>query len=363
VGQYWQKVKDFFPVLCERELFMIYTRPATFQGKSLIIDGISGSGKTLLLKILDIFPNTSAAAFNYELEQLCVHAQNCDSDLQTWQHLVKLNIDKKRFDNAIAREVNLRRTDLSSILQSEKKWWYLRNLLKGDQYFSLDPTGQGKEFLTFVTHQLHSSTQIIWDSFPDKVVQVTCMRHPYYLLHHWESYIPIQGNSPRDFTISYDYLGARIPWFQTEFLDEYLLANDINKAAMCITSLMKNGFKVSQTFPKNHIYVDFESFVLDPESTLSQLTKYIGEVNTKKINHALRSQNVPRLHINDGVSLPIYKKYASDKLNSTNSMEYDFQVQEKFAKLHLTPSIFTRLEKVSQEYFDRFGIWFKGERN
>ena len=339
---------------------MRYTRPRNFQGKILIIDGISGSGKTLLIKILDTLPNTSVAAFNYELEQLCIYSKKDGSDVQMLEHLVKLNVDKKRFDNSIAREVNLRRTDLSSILQSEKKWWYLRNLLRGDEGFPLDPTEQGKEFLTFVTHQLHATTKIIWDSFPEKVTQITCMRHPYYLLHHWESYMPMQGNNPRDFTICYDYKGGRIPWFQTEFLDEYLTADDINKAAMCITSLMKESFKVSTIFPENHLYVDFEGFVLNPSSCLTQLSYYLDTANSKKTRRALSLQNVPRNHINNGVSLPIYKKYASEKLNSLQNMEFDFLIQEEYAKVHLTPSIFTRLEKISTEYFSKFGIWYRG---
>ena len=175
----------------------------------LLLDGISGTGKTMVMKVLDCLEKTHLPTFNYGLEQLLVtkHYGKITSD--AFDTILSLQLDQLIYDLSISREINLRFRDLSSIFKSPKRFHYLRNLAMSD--FDVDITKLSYDTLVIVVHQLLSTSSILNDSYRGILKRILCVRHPYYLFEHWLSYVENFGNNPREFTISHGQFGT--PWF------------------------------------------------------------------------------------------------------------------------------------------------------
>ena len=92
-------------------------RVPKFPGNLLLIDGISGSGKTLITRLIDGYSANTSPSFNYSLEHLSILHHLRKIDTATAQLLIKLNLDQRRYDHSISREINLRPSDLSSVLK------------------------------------------------------------------------------------------------------------------------------------------------------------------------------------------------------------------------------------------------------
>ncbi len=334
-------------------------RNLRFPGTILLIDGISGSGKTMITRLIDGFSACTSPGFNYSLEHICILHSAAIIDTATAQLLISLNLDQKRFDDSISREVNLRISDLSSVLRSTKRSKYILSLFKNDSEVISDQRMSDYSNLSFVTHQLNHTSDLLRLVYADSLFEIICVRHPYYLISHWASYVDMMGSNPRDFTLWNNYLGSPIPWFITKYPDKYVSSDSINRAALCVIEILSQSLsKLSKETSSNQITISFENFVLNPTSTLTQLQRWPSLGQPIKINQIMQKEKVPRTHINKGRPLPIYKRYGAGLLESSSDMKADFQKQEVLAKRQLKPEIFKDLQELSERYLQYFGEWY-----
>jgi len=122
-----------------------FNRPNQISPTLLLLDGISGTGKTMVSSLLDSLEGTTAPIFDYTFEQLLIMRNFEKISTETFQTVLSLHLDQRLYDNSISREVNLRIKDLSSILRSPKKWTYLRNLFLNDAKFNFENTRNHKD--------------------------------------------------------------------------------------------------------------------------------------------------------------------------------------------------------------------------
>ena len=334
------------------------TRNLTYPGNVLLIDGISGSGKTMVTRLADAYPSTTSPAFNYPLEYVAILHSLGKIDTPTAQVLLKLNLDQRRFDGSISREVNLRPSDLSSVLKSSKRIDYLRSLISSDSVDVSTERMSAHPNLCFVTHQLHGATELIEGTLNENFFELLCVRHPYYLLSHWETYVHLLGSNPRDFTLWVDFNGVNIPWFIQRYQSTYLASDPINRAALCVVEILQQAFRKLISPEPRRVVIPFENFVLSPEKIVSEIEDKIPLGDSGTVYKTLRKEKVPRRHINSGRNLEIYRRYGSGSLQSSFDMKSDFKAKREEAQLKLSPEIFNELEQLSDRYREEFGDWF-----
>lgn len=334
-------------------------RESNYPGKVLLIDGISGSGKTLLMKLVDSYSRNSAPAFNYTLEHICISHHRGEINEETAKVLIRLILDQQRFDHSISREINLRMSDLSSVLKSSKKSQYLMNLVREDSV--LNSSQQMLKFpnLSLVTHQLNDATRILSSIWKADFLEIISVRHPYYLLEHWNSYMSTLGSNPRDFTFWIEYKGANIPWFIGEYIELYYESDLRNRAALCIIEILSQTLKKIDSLPVTSVVIPFENFVLNPWGFVEEIQDKLALEPSRLINSALKRERVPRSHINSGKQSPVYRRYGSEALDSRLSMKEDFGSLEVISKNSLTPEIFLKFRALSEQYIDVFGSWYE----
>ena len=324
----------------------------------LIIDGVSGSGKTMISKLIDSAPETTSPSFSYEFEYFCQLYSMGFLNLETATNLIRSGLDLKHFNDSIAREINLRPKDLSSILKSTKKLSYLTALIRSDSSENSDKAMRSRSVLSLITHQLHGNASLVSDLYGSKFLHLVCIRHPYYLIDHWASYMGTLMKNSRDFTLTLSEKSEKLPWFIQKYKREYINASDLDRAALCVIEILEQAYEYISTGRDTVIVVDFEKFVLNPTKYLSQISSSFKLSFSNRAERILRRQLVPRNHINETKKLPIYERYASGNHTPHLEMRDDFHQLSIRLESQLEPHIFKKLKLMSEEYFSRFGVWY-----
>ena len=99
-----------------------WSRQASFPGQIVLLDGLTGTGKTMLMRLIDSYKNVSPPRFDYQLEQICIGISENRIEISAGIQLLQLLIDQRQYDAKLSREVNFRPDDLSSIFKVYKRW-------------------------------------------------------------------------------------------------------------------------------------------------------------------------------------------------------------------------------------------------
>jgi hypothetical protein len=338
-------------------------RESFYPGKLIVIDGISGTGKTLLNGLIALFGNSHLPFFSYIVEQLCITNHLKFLDDEAAQILLKLQIDQKRYDHQIGREVNVRPRDLSSLLRSSKKTEYLNYFFAKDGAYAESMIYKKPANLIIVTHQLLHASSILDNIYGDSMVRIHAMRHPAYLYDHWLSCIGLIARSLRDFTPWVKINGETSPWFLHDELKLKSFQNlsDNDKAAICVIKLSENAISFHNTFrlKPNYLAFNFENFVLNPSEYLAKSSHVLGAYNPRRITNYLSREKVPRVHINSGKTRKIYQRYGSKNLNSQNNQRIDYEQKLDLIKKVVSRELQNRYLEVINDYENEFGLWFE----
>jgi hypothetical protein len=330
-----------------------FSRPNHISPNLIILDGISGTGKTMIMRFLDSLEQVHVPGFDYTIEQLLLAKLFGKLDEDALKCLFSLQIDQRLYDREISREINFRLRDLSSVFRSRRRLSYLKNLFASDVNFDLNE--HGKNALVIVVHQLLDAASILSEIYPGLVRQILCVRHPYYLFEHWLSYVGNFGNNPRDFTVTMGDKG--IPWFLNSQRSDFSDLSMADRAALCISDLIERQESLIGK-SKDLFLVDFERFVLEPNNYLAGIEIFVGK-KMKSIQSNLRKESLPRVHINASRNLPIYRKYGANQLKTDLSHQNDFAARRNKIFQSVSKKTFQQLEAAAYSYESRFGLWFK----
>jgi len=337
-----------------------FSRPISFCNQIVILDGISGTGKTMFTPIISSFNRVQNARFEYMVEYLCISAQKSKITSDAAHTLLNLLADLKCYDGMISREVNFRPGDLSSVFKSTKTLKYLKQLWMNDGQAIEARIQKENPILCLTTHQLLSCLSPAYEAYSGRLKVVETVRHPLYLLDHWVSYIEMFGNNSRDFTVWCEYEGKSIPWFAEGWEDEYLHATIYDRVIYTIEHLMKKVFNmaISKKKADQLLFIPFEKFVLEPNTYIKELEKYISTERSSSTNKILKKQRVPRGNINAGPQKSIYQRYGVRKQDKSIPHNQDYEMRYNSAKQKSSTEAFDVIEKISKKYEEVFGLWF-----
>ena len=337
-----------------------WVREQTFPGRILLIDGMTGTGKNMISRVIDGYPNNHNPIFSYELEQLCIAWSQKKIDLDANIALIRMHIDKIRYNFSVSRELNFRPSDLTSIFRSKKRNIYIKNLLKNRENTNL----KDKEFLSknlcIITHQLLGASQVMDLAFPQRVLRIFTIRHPIYLYQHWLNYIPKHGTDPKDITVWNDHKGVPIPWFAKDYGELYSNASYSDKAAIVLSDMVNKSIDYIESKQSDEKFqvIDFENFVIHPHIYLTRIDSLLGENFPDKNKKILTKENIPRNHINSARNLPIYRRSNYGAFVSKNSHKEDYEERLTFIFKSLSNDCKLRFLQSVERYNDKFGIWF-----
>lgn len=336
----------------------IFSRSISYPGKIYIVDGLTGTGKTLLTRLLSEAINAEIPRFNYTFEQVCILNKFGCLDSNSSSSILKLMIDQQKYDLAISREVNFRIGDLSSALKSSKRFDYILRLFSKDGADVQDRLQNNQKQLILVTHQLLDSTEIVHKTFRQDFYQIICTRHPIYLYDHWLTYIDLFGKSARDLTLWKKYRNSEIPWFINS-KELWFYGNLEEKSVIAICDLTNRLLQLISSMKKeqNILVIEFEKMVTG-QVNLKETLKAIGISVGSNYRAILKSERVPRSHINSGKKRKIYLRYGSQNLSNILDHKTDYFTRKNQIIGTLGKEYRQIFLEVIEKYESKFSLWF-----
>lgn len=334
-------------------------RDITLINRIVLLDGITGTGKTMFLALLNSCKNTLAGQFLYSFEHISILHKLNKIDTNDAAVLLKLIGDEKFYNNLISREVNFRPNDLSSVLKSTKGLKYFKQLFSDDGEFVEERIKKENPIFTIVTHQLFSALDPLFKAFNEKLFVIEMERHPLYLIKHWFTWIDLYGKNARDMTICFDENGESLPWFANGWGKLFIESSSIDRVIYSLDWLTSQSEEALLRFPKNQImFIPFENFILNPDKYLIDLKEILHEDEISSLTKILKKQNVPRKNIFDGPNKKIYQRYAFKKYMSSQTHHQSHQELLTFAKKNASEDAYKLLLKLNKKYEDKYGLWF-----
>jgi hypothetical protein len=330
----------------------------------LFLDGLTGTGKTMMVSILGSFDRVELVRFEHSYEYLFILSYLELLDAESASSLASLYADLATYNSHIGREVNLRPSDLSGAYGNSKLLLTLARLFRKDGPSVAVDIARNRPILNVLTHQALGVLGPAFESLGRRLRVVEMVRHPLFLIEHWYSYVDRFGNDALDFTV---WIKNRevMPWFAYGWEVEYQELNKMDRVIYSIHRLTEMAEATVARLPAERrdqvLLVPFEKFVLDPDPFLAQIAQLIGSNRGPGTSRAMRRQKVPRTAVLAGPRKPIYERYGWKFGKSEVSASDELERRMEFVEKRASPEGSAMLRLACDKYETRFGRWYDGD--
>jgi len=109
--------------------------------------------------------------------------------------------------------------------------------------------------------------------------------------------------------VNFRYNDQELPYYAFGCEEEYFAASEIDKAVIIMKNLTKknNLKRIELKKKENFLTVPFEQFVISPNAFLSKICNILKTSYGSKTIRILKKNKVPRIKVEDGIDLPIYR--------------------------------------------------------
>ena len=319
----------------------------------VFLDGLTGTGKTMLSPILATLARMEAPRLEHIYEHLCVLNALGRLEDDAADAMLALYIDLASYNSMIARESNFRWKDLSGVLANQG-WRYVRRLFMPDGDAVARRIETERPILPILSHQAFGVMSPLFRVMGPRLTVVEMVRHPLHLIEHWYSHIDNYGTSDRDFTISVNGESGLLPWFASGWESLYESSSRMDRVIYSIEKLTlgaaANCERLSDAHRERVLVIPFEAFVLGPHPYLDRIAKRLETRATPATARALRRQKVPRRVSTGGPDKAIYRRYAWRPPASGTSEEKELSQRWGRAASEASPAALEVLERLSVEY-------------
>ncbi|MSR76819.1 MAG: hypothetical protein EXS63_01115 [Candidatus Omnitrophica bacterium] len=321
----------------------VLIRPLQLAEDIVVIDGFSGSGKSLLAPLISSLDRCEAWIANYNYDYLCMADHYGFMNRSVAATFLKTYADMDLYHLMIGRHINLRASDLSSIqanLQEEKYRLRLEDKTEGEAI--VDKIKLEKPILVLMTHYLFGISELMFDTFHHRLkLMVVPIRHPFWLVENWTkgNWNKRLGNDPREFQQVLLVKDKIIPWFALEIADDYLAANPFEQAILVTHHLLhqaKEFYTQRPSFQNKVMIIPFERFVVTPNDDWTTVQKKLGICETSRTATMFKNMNIPRI-------LPSTYWVQQRKIVDNRYQEY--QVSDFYRKI---------LEQMAEDYENNY---------
>jgi len=257
------------------------SRKFSLGGQCVFVDGQAGCGKTLISRVISSFERVELLSYVEEIEQYCSlsYLQKIEPDVA--EVLIRLKLDLQLYNTMMARNLNFRPTDLSSVFQHHDPNLYLQRIFeKGDSSIP-NKISEESPILNLAVHNLIAFSEPLWSSLGNRCAFIEVVRHPLYMIRQQIlNFEDKKFEGPRTFYVQYSYKGEEVPYFVKGWEEAYLGSNSTEKAIHYIKHLTELTNTRKQELFRNHhasiLTIPFEPFVLDPLPWLKKISDLIG---------------------------------------------------------------------------------------
>lgn len=324
--------------------------------KIVIVNGVSGCGKTMLAPIVGALPRVELMQFSYALEWTCAlrHLGRLDGDPAA--ALIALITDLQLYNGMMARETNFRLSDLSSVFRNAQPWRYIRRLWRPGDEVVPERVKAERPILLLTTHNLLPVSAPLSEALGPRLLLVELVRHPLYTIIQHSIALDREdvdtGMNARSFFVMVESGGRRMPWWTQGWEDLFLRASSVDKAIYTRHHLTRLADKVVGDGEGRDgiLVIPFERFVIDPWPYLHRLEQALDTHVDARTRRMLKKQNIPRKMYAEGIDLGIYRKYGWKPPAVGADEVVEFERRRRFAMERASPEAMEVLDEMCRDY-------------
>lgn len=293
----------------------------TFHNDIIFIDGFWSTGKSLLGPIVSGMSGVEKVKIEslYEYISQLFHLGKISEDGALW--MLRTYADCSQYYNTISREVNLRWGDDTGLNNTPDRIKYIKRLFGGEGDSKVDEINQENLAFCAMSHMLMLTPDLLPVAYGNRVKVIEMVRHPLYMVSHFAAYLE-RFESPREFTMAFYHDDIKIPWFAKGWETDFVRANPIERAVLCITRLypwLDGKTEKSRAAGLAVLDLSFEEAVFDTDRTLQKLEQFTGRRQHPRIASILNKQMLPRKTIAKGKG---HASYGWSKSNKSEDQAY-----------------------------------------
>ena len=257
----------------------------------LFIDGLSGSGKSLIAPIITSLSKSEFFLYDHLFDEILILLENKKIEFNSAKTLLEIHADINLYNIMLGRNINFRNNDESGVSYNMVNKKFKKRLKLKDGEHIVKSILKEEKWLPIITHYVLPFYSNLQKIFNDRnLMFVSIARDPIHLINsfdsgNWEKKIL---SSKKDFTLTYENKFSKFyPWY---FKEKSTTKNFIEKYAEYVLYY----FNFQKNFKKeNHHIICYENFIKNPKSELSKLFKIFGgkTLTTKKL---LKKFKIPR---------------------------------------------------------------------
>jgi len=326
------QVRKFLPIECD----------------VIVVDGLWGVGKTAVTSVIGAMKDVEKMKLDHVHEYVCTmhHLGKMSDDATRFMLLTYADIDQ--YSNLIGREVNFRPSDASGTKNTPGSTIkYLRRLFAEDGDQIVDQIQSRNIAHHVVSHQVLPVSEPLFEAFDARLKMVHIVRHPIHLARYWNDYLR-DSLRHREFTVSFDVRGEKVPWWAAAWADEFIAMNTMDRALSSIShlyDLLIAQFERHRNDPRL-LVISFEDVVMRPQTTFPRIADFLGRELSRRTDKILTRERIPRPTITHGRAFSAHN-WASDG-DVTERQVYEIEM--KYVSESATTRVLDRFRDTIRKY-------------
>ena len=291
----------------------------------VLIDGFSGTGKSLLGSTLSHLANAEQWQIDYFYEQIAILNYTHKLPFQSAKALCESRSDEAIYNLFISRNVNFRATDHASPLNNGLKKKYADRLKKKEKLHALKEILKTNPVLILNIHYIFGYSKILLDIFWKNLkLYLLILRDPFFLIDYWYTgnLSSNRGKNKLDFGLCIEIKNKLIPWYTSEYAKIYLKSNNFEKSILTITELYKRIMSMYNSLSykerKKIEIVFFDDYLNYSDDYMNLISKKLGCERDKKFNFLFK-RSILRSKKNEKnkkiINFDIFLKKYSNKIS------------------------------------------------
>ena len=274
----------------------------SFTNDIIVVDGFWGGGKSVVTSIIGSMARVEKKKVEHVYEYVCIAHSTGKMNIDAASAFLKIYADLSQYNNLIGREVNLRWSDDSGLRNNPGSLTYLKRLFHPGGDGIADQISERNLALLIASHELISVSDLLYESYGSRLKLVEVVRHPVHLFNNVRDYTA-EFERTREFTLSFEVSGVKVPWFAADWADEFVSSSITDRALLSIARMQSGMFSSIDSINAAQqplLVLSFENTVLRPEDSIEKLEIFLNRPRTRRTNRVLRQQNLPRKQISAG---------------------------------------------------------------
>ena len=329
-----------------------YSREANYNSNIILVDGFSGTGKSLTLDLLNAFNGVGISHSELIFDYLPIlYHFNPDSE-DFAKAILKNRFDEITYNFCTSRNINFRLKDLSSVFKHPNWFNYLKNLFKNvpnDKVFEKEIVP--KLNIPIWTHSTSFNNDFYLKTFGERIKILFTVRDPLLSVNNYKNYLDKIVKTPKEIQLKYAINGIEYPWYAKDWEEEYTEANSTEKSIKILSNGYNNLFK---NFIHNKninrtkcLIIFFENLISETDKNFYNIADFLSIDYRQDLYRKLKKRNnIPRKLAN-----PIEGYHIRFKEKNNNNLDINTTKLLSNIEAEVRPIYFDLLISLIEKYY------------